>query len=143
MECTFCSDENVRARKVTENNLAWAFPTNIPITPGHILIATKRHAALMQDLTQDERDAVLELAEDVKRALKKVFGTQGFNVAYNEGKVAGQSIQHFHMHIVPRKEGDAGITEYEPRKFLYRPGSRAESPQQELLQVAERVRAAL
>src|SRR3989344_3464657 len=110
MECAFCSDENVRARKVTENNLAWAFPTNIPITPGHILIATKRHAALMQDLTQDERDAVLELAEDVKRALKKVFGTQGFNVAYNEGKVAGQSIQHFHMHIVPRKEGDAGIT---------------------------------
>ena len=143
MECAFCSDENVRARKVTENNLAWAFPTNTPITPGHMLIATKRHVALMQDLTQDERDSVLELSEKVKRALEKTFATSGFNVAYNEGEVAGQNIPHFHMHIVPRKEGDTGITEYEPRKFLYRPGSRAESPQEELLQVAERVRAAL
>jgi hypothetical protein len=41
------------------------------------------------------------------------------------------------MHLVPRKQGDEGITEYEPRKFLYRPGSRAESPVEEIREIAK------
>jgi len=68
---------------------------------------------------------------------------KGFHHAWNEEKVAGQSIPHFHLHIVPRKQGDEGITEYEPRKFLYRPGSRETTPEKELqaitLQIKEKL----
>lgn len=58
-------------------------------------------------------------------------------MAWNEGGVAGQTVPHLHMHLVPRKQGDEGITEYEPRKFLYRPGSRAESPVEEIREIAK------
>jgi diadenosine tetraphosphate (Ap4A) HIT family hydrolase len=72
----------------------------------------------------------------IKNALKKSFDADGFNVAWNEGVSAGQTVDHLHIHIVPRKAGDAGIYEYEPRKFLYRPGSRIKSPKRELREIA-------
>jgi len=65
---------------------------------------------------------------NVCTALKKALVAEGFNFAWNEGAVAGQTVPHFNLHIVPRTTGDSGIWEYEPREFLYRPGSRAASP---------------
>lgn len=56
------------------------------------------------------------------------------------GENAGQTVPHFHLHVVPRKSGDSGILQYEPRVFLYRPGSRAISPSEELHQTAENIR---
>ena len=128
---------------IAENDLAWAFPTNIPITPGHTLVIPKRCVALFDDMTDAERAAIFDLADTIKGALRKVLGTQGFNLAWNEGTVAGQTVPHFHLHIVPRTEGDTGIYEYEPRKFLYRTGSREETPEEELSEVARQLRQAL
>jgi diadenosine tetraphosphate (Ap4A) HIT family hydrolase len=91
-------------------------------------------------LTDGELKAVHEVIVRVKNGLKKTFGAQGFNIAWNEGALAGQSVPHLHIHVVPRIEGDAGIYEYEPRKFLYRPGSRNESPEGELEEVAGLIR---
>lgn len=68
------------------------------------------------------------------------MNAEGFNFAWNMGEEAGQSVPHFHLHVVPRKPGDTGILEYEPRKFLYRPGSRAVSPEEELQALARLVR---
>ena len=73
-------------------------------------------------------------------ALIDAFDAEGFHYAWNEGAVAGQSVPHFHLHVIPRRAGDEGITEYEPRKFLYRPGSREVSPAEELNAVAKLVR---
>ncbi len=86
---------------------------------------------------------MFDLAETVKGALKKSFGAEGFNHAWNEGVLAGQSVPHFHLHVVPRIEGDTGVLKYEPRDFLYRPGSREASPEAELQAVAGMIRAAL
>lgn len=126
-----------------ENDLAWAFPTNIPITPGHTLIIPKRCVAKYEDLTSEEKEAIEELRFQITEALKKLYQAEGFHFAWNDTKVAGQSVPHFHLHIVPRKEGDAGITEYEPRKFLYRPGSREETPKAELQAIAEEIKNAI
>jgi diadenosine tetraphosphate (Ap4A) HIT family hydrolase len=101
IDCVFCTLPELKTRTIVRGDLAWAFPTNIPITPGHV---------------------------------------EGFHQAWNEGKVAGQSVPHFHLHVVPRKQGDEGITEYEPRKFLYRPGSREETPSQELESIAKQIK---
>lgn len=139
-QCIYCNDPLIKAREIVRNSLAWAFPTNIPITPGHVLIAPLRCVARYEDMTRDEQEAIEALRIQVVRALKKGFGAEGFNFAWNEGGIAGQSIPHFHLHVVPRKEGDTGVICYDPRKFLYRPGSREPSPEQELIAVAAEIR---
>lgn len=136
-ECPYCSEPSIKERVIVSNKLAQAFPTNIPIVLGHILITPIRCVTNFEDLTSEELQAIFDLRNRLKSALIKCFGAEGFNYAWNEGKIAGQSVPHFHLHMLPRKEGDAGITEYEPRKFLYRPGSREQSPQSELLAITE------
>lgn len=120
-----------------------AFPTNIPITPGHTLICPTRHIAKIDQLSDDELKAIRNIIVRLKNGLKKSLNAEGFNVAWNEGSMAGQSIDHLHIHMVPRKTGDAGIYEYEPRKFLYRPGSRNVSSVQELQEVAKLIKKSL
>lgn len=143
MACVYCDSSEISARKIAENESAWAFPTNIPITPGHTLVIPKRHVATYEELSKEELTAIFDLATRIQSALKTAFAADGFNCAFNVGEVAGQSIPHFHLHIVPRKVGDTGITKYEPREFLYRPGERTASPEEELKAVAMHIRQAL
>jgi diadenosine tetraphosphate (Ap4A) HIT family hydrolase len=138
--CVYCTNVDIKNRKIAENDLAWVFPTNIPIVPGHVLVAPKRCVAKYEDLTTEEKKAIEELRVEIIEALKKAFNAEGFNYAWNENKIAGQSVPHFHLHVLPRKEGDEGITEYEPRKFLYRPGSRETTPEKELQEVCETIK---
>ncbi|MFA6314832.1 MAG: HIT family protein [Candidatus Paceibacterota bacterium] len=140
IRCVYCEIPEIKKRLICENDLAWAFPTNIPIVPGHVLIAPKRCVALFEDLTDEEKSAIFDIRNKMKKALIKIFQAEGFNYAWNENDIAGQSVPHFHLHMLPRKKGDDGITEYEPRKFLYRPGSRESSPEQELHAVAKLIR---
>ncbi len=140
MTCPYCTLPQIKERTIVENDLAFSFLTNIPITPGHSLVVPKRHIAKYEDLSEEEREAVEDLRQKLIAALKKTSGAQGFNFAWNDEKLAGQSIPHFHLHIVPRKEGDTGIYEYEPRKFLYRTGERPTSPEQELKEVSELIK---
>ena len=139
-DCAYCMLPEIKERTIIRTDLAWAFPTNIPITPGHVLVCPVRHAATFEDLTPQERTEIFALATRIKQSLKELFGAEGFHHAWNEAKVAGQSVPHFHLHIVPRKQGDEGITEYEPRVFLYRPGSREATPEAELQAVAVTIR---
>lgn len=138
--CVYCTVPDIKARTIVENKYAWAFPTNIPIVPGHILISTKRCVAKFEDLTKKEAEAISDLLNKLKISLKKTFKATGFNFSWNEGELAGQSVPHFHLHVLPRKKGDTGITKYEPREFLYRPGSREASPEKELQKVVNSIR---
>lgn len=125
------------------NDLAWAFPTNIPITPGHTLISPRRCAKRLEDLSKEERLAVLELADEIMSALRKTYGAEGFNCVWNQEKLAGQSVPHFHLHIVPRREGDTGLLGYDPRSMLYRTGDREPSVESELLKIRDNIRRGL
>jgi len=136
MNCPYCTLPEIQERKIIENNLAFAFLTNIPIVVGHTLVVPKRHIAKYENLTHEEMRAIEELRVKIIKALIKTFGAEGFNFAWNDEKIAGQSVSHFHLHIVPRKTGDTGIYEYEPRKFLYRPGERETSQEEELRKVS-------
>lgn len=138
--CAFCDSANIHMRQIARNDLAWSFPTNIPIVPGHILVAPTRCVERLRDLTSQEIAAILDLIGAMTKALEKTFGAQGFNYAWNEGELAGQSVPHIHFHVLPRKAGDSGITKYEPRDFIYRPGSREVSPDAELMAVAELIK---
>ena len=138
--CVFCTKPEVKDREIVGNKLAWAFPTNIPIVPGHILVVPRRCVATYKDLTEKEKVAIEKIRIIITEALKKTFKAEGFNYAWNENTVAGQAVPHFHLHIVPRKNGDTGILEYDPRKFLYRPGSRETTPEKELEKVCEMIK---
>jgi histidine triad (HIT) family protein len=141
--CVYCTLPEIKAREIVSNELAWAFPTNIPITPGHTLISPKRCAKRLEDLTKEERLAIFELADRIMAALRKVFGAQGFNCVWNQERLAGQSVPHFHLHIIPRKEGDTGLLGYDPRSMLYRTGDREPSSEDELVKVRTLIASAL
>lgn len=136
MRCAFCEIPEIKQRTIFENELAWSFLTNIPITVGHTLICPKRCVSSISDMSKEEWDAILDIRTKLEKSIKKTFGIGDYNYAWNDGVVAGQSVPHFHLHMIPRKEGDEGIYGYDPRKFIYRPGSRQESPEEELMEVA-------
>jgi diadenosine tetraphosphate (Ap4A) HIT family hydrolase len=135
--CDFCNNSKIESRIVFQNGLIKVILSNAPIVPGHLLIIPNRHVQEASELTEKERSEIFEAFDILKSALKSRFGATGSNFAWNEGASAGQTIGHLHIHMLPRKEGDAGITQYEPRKFLYRPGSRGVASNAELERAAE------
>lgn len=143
IQSIFTTLPEIKQRSIAENKTAWAFLTNIPITPGHALITPKRVVETIDELSEEELLDIFSLAVIVKKGLRKVYGTKGFNCAWNEGKDFGQSVPHFHLHIVPRSAGDTGITQYDPRSFLYRPGSREDLPESELVATAAEIRSGI
>lgn len=146
MGCPFCDSPTLAPRIAASNERAIAFPTNAPIVPGHILITPRRHVTYYNDLTLDERADIEDLRMKLHSVLQSIFKAEGFNYAWNEEKVGGQSVPHFHLHMLPRKSGDTGVHTYEPREFLYRSISIQDRPQSsdaELEEVATLVRASL
>lgn len=143
MKCEFCTLVENENRAVFENDLAWSFVTHTPIVVGHTLIVPKRCVDKISDLTEEEIRDMFDLIAKLRTPLRKVFGAEGFNYAWNEGQVAGQEVPHIHIHMLPRKEGDTGVMQYEPREFLYRPGDREKAPQDELIVIAKEIREAL
>jgi diadenosine tetraphosphate (Ap4A) HIT family hydrolase len=134
-------DLDIAKRMVGESELAFAFLNKMPIVPGHTLICPKRTVADSSGLSTEEWFQILQLKEVVCQGLRHLLGAEGFNFAWNEGgEVAGQTVPHFHLHIVPRQKGDTSITQYEPRVFLYRPGTRSTSPEEELISLAQLLR---
>lgn len=141
--CVFCSLPEIKNRVVLENEFALAFPTNIPITPGHLLIIPKRCVQTLSELETDEKLALFDLAETLMTVLKKIYGAEGFNCAWNQGQLAGQSVPHFHLHLIPRKNGDTGLLGYDPRSLIYRTGDREPLPEEELLKIKEQIKSQL
>ena len=77
-----------------------------PILPGHSLIVPKRHVASVLELAEDETAEFLQLARSATRLLLAVFEATGFNWTIQESEPAGQTVEHLHLHIIPRKAGD-------------------------------------
>ena len=89
---------------VAQNPLAYAVLDNAPVTPLHTLILPRRHVPCYFDLETDEKQALDELVDQTRRAvLLRDMSVAGFNI----GKVAGQTIFHCHVHLIPRRTGDA------------------------------------
>ena len=76
-----------------------------PIVPGHVLVIPKRITPKLADLTDEEYDDLWRSAQIIQKALESHYNATGFNVAVQDGRSAGQSVPHVHIHILPRKEG--------------------------------------
>lgn len=122
VRCPFCdADLN---RVVASNDQAFAIRDGYPISPGHTLIIPRRHIASFFDLDHAERSAMLELLERQKQTVDHEFHPAAYNIGINDGKAAGQTVPHLHMHLIPRYEGDmsdprGGVRWIFPHKARY------------------------
>lgn len=105
-KCVFCDDFINKREKVAENKSCLAYYDGFPVNPGHTLIISKRHAHTFFDLTTEEQQDMIELLNKCKEIVDKKYNPQGYNVGLNCGIVAGQSVMHVHMHLIPRYTGD-------------------------------------
>ncbi|MEI6665177.1 MAG: HIT family protein [Chloroflexota bacterium] len=102
---------------VLEDELAFSFVNPRAIQPGHLLVVPRRHAATILDLTADEAAAVMRMAHRVAPLLVAEFQPMGMNIFQNNGVPAGQTVPHYHVHVVPRYENDGG-TFIEPKTVM-------------------------
>lgn len=85
-----------------------------PASRGHALIMPKEHYKDLCELDESVAAKVLPLAGKVGAAMKEVLGCSGFNVVQNNGETAGQTVFHFHVHIIPRYEGGPAMVTWTP-----------------------------
>jgi len=104
--------------------LAVAARDSYPVSKGHALIIPRRHVASFFETTEEERQAMLKLLDEVKAALDKEFKPDGYNIGINGGAAAGQTVMHLHIHLIPRYAGDradprGGVRWIIPEKAAY------------------------
>lgn len=103
--CPFC--DLITSGEVTlDHPLAVAVPDAFPLTPGHSLVIPRRHEPDFFALANDERTAILNLAAELHALLKHEHSLDGVNLGLNNGPAAGQTVQHTHLHVIPRYKGD-------------------------------------
>ena len=103
--CLFC---NINSKDlVFDNEYAFASFDSYPVSKYHSLIVPKRHILDYFELTNDELLACNDLIKKIKKKIQNEDKTvDGFNIGTNSGVVAGQSIMHCHIHLIPRRKGD-------------------------------------
>jgi diadenosine tetraphosphate (Ap4A) HIT family hydrolase len=121
-DCPFCTEPE--EYQFAFYDYAYARFDAYPVNPGHILVCPKRHVSSWSELTGQEKADLLELVECVRINLDRDLKPDGYNVGFNDGKAAGQTIMHFHIHVIPRFEGDTeepagGIRGCIPNRMKY------------------------
>jgi diadenosine tetraphosphate (Ap4A) HIT family hydrolase len=122
--CLFCNSKV--SGLVHENDLAYASYDSYPVSEYHCLIIPKRHVINYFELTNEELIACNDLIKVIKKEiLSKDTNVKAFNIGTNAGKIAGQSIMHCHIHLIPRREGDVenpqgGVRSVIPKKQHYK-----------------------
>jgi len=116
-DCIFCKivAGQIPCARVHEDDLTLAFMDVGPVNPGHVLVATRRHAASLFDLTPEEAAAVMTTAQRVAASVREGFDAPGLTLLQANGKEGWQTVFHFHLHVVPR-HADDGIGLVWPRK---------------------------
>jgi histidine triad (HIT) family protein len=134
-ECVFCRivARQLPATMVYEDEHTLAFMDLGQVNPGHVLVAVKKHAENLYALDDAQAGAVLRAAARVARAIRDAFAPQGLSVYQANGKAAGQTVFHYHVHLVPRHEGD-GMALTWPLK---------NPPREKLEEYAAKIRASL
>ena len=77
-----------------------------PVSPGHILIISNTHKIDYFQLSEEEQSELTTLINKAKNIIENRYSPDGFNIGMNCGKYAGQTVMHFHCHIIPRYKGD-------------------------------------
>lgn len=115
-----------QAAWLASNDLAFAFFDRFPVSPGHVLVVTKRVVPDWFAATDEERADAMRLVAEVKEHLDRTLDPppDGYNIGFNCGSAAGQTVMHLHVHVIPRYIGDmadprGGVRHVIPEKGNY------------------------
>ena len=110
--CVFCDIVNGEAPAsiIYQDELCTAFMDLFPIKTGHALVIPNHHAALLEELDNNLRCHLFEVAHKILLAQKKTgIPCEATNIVVNDGKAANQHVPHVHVHVLPRTGGDTGV----------------------------------
>ena len=107
-DCVFCRviAGQIPATVVHEDEHTFAFMDIGQVNPGHVLVAAKAHVENIYGLDDAQASALMRAAARVARAVRDAFAPEGLSVYQANGKAAGQTVFHFHIHLLPRHEDD-------------------------------------
>ncbi len=122
-QCPFCNPDSDR-ELIVESATAYAIYDKFPVNDGHALIIPKKHCSDYFDLTFREQAACIFILNKVKEIVSAKFNSDGFNIGINVGEKAGQTVNHVHIHLIPRYHGDVeepsgGVRGVIPNKQKY------------------------
>ena len=114
-DCIFCKiiRGEIPSLKFYEDSSVIAVLDINPANYGHALIIPKQHFATIDEAPEGALCDAMKVAKMIASKLKQNFGAQGVNIIQNNGKAAGQIVHHFHIHVIPRYEGDKVYITYE------------------------------
>ena len=107
-KCIFCEivAGKLPSFKIYEDDLFIAILDRFPSTAGHTLIIPKLHSEDVFGLSKNEAQQIMPLAQKIAAKMKEAINSDGINILQNNGRAAGQVVFHYHMHIIPRYDGD-------------------------------------
>lgn len=110
-DCVFCKiiKGDIPSFTIYEDELFKVILDRFPARPGHALIIPKAHYKDVFELPEEVARLLYPLAKKMAVKIKEAVGAEGMNILQNNGEVAGQSVYHFHLHLIPRNAGD-GVT---------------------------------
>ena len=118
-DCIFCRmvSGEIPVAKVYEDEIVLAFLDIGPLSDGHTLVIPKEHFAKLEDCPAELVGKVASRLGKISAAVVKATGADGYNVLCNNGRAAGQLVEHLHFHIVPRKTGDGVFDRWPSFKY--------------------------
>jgi len=113
-ECIFCkacsTTEDEKNFVLLRGNHAFAMLNTYPYNNGHLMIAPYAHLSTLEEASPEVLLEMIQIAQKSLRSLREVYNPDGFNLGFNLGRTAGAGIEeHFHLHIVPRWDGDTNF----------------------------------
>lgn len=114
MSCLFCqiAEGEKESYKVYEDERTFAFLDVNPASRGHTLVIPKKHAVTIFDIGEEELRSVMNTVKKISGGINEAFNPRGVNIIQSNGSGAGQEIEHFHVHVVPRYEEDDIILDF-------------------------------
>jgi ATP adenylyltransferase len=113
-ECIFCvpddAEDDEKSLIVHRGERCFVILNLFPYTSGHLMVAPYDHLARIQELAPETVDELMALSQRAMEAIEEAYEPEGFNVGFNQGRVAGAGVEgHIHMHVVPRWGGDTNF----------------------------------
>lgn len=104
--CPFCERVRESGVRLSPGETAVSFPDRFPVAAGHHLVIPRRHLSRLEDLPSTEWLDLFALVQSVAAGMAEQRDVDGLNVGVNSGQAAGQTVEHAHVHVIPRRAGD-------------------------------------